>query len=176
MIEARCFRPPTAWLSKGGMLSLYEERSMEEGWCHPRLTSWLRVTQDQSMPDFVWRRAATASGQNHRRGITSAVLLWLSKLRSSQGLAPISLDDQALAARWSTRWPLKVKGFCTCQAKVDKGAVKAADVLALSSGWRSCCVRGLLWTALLRVLIEMSQAQFVFAASADVRRRKVARL
>ena len=47
------------------------------------------------MPDFVWR-AATASGQITEGRITSASAALALKQLRSQGLAPISLDDQAL--------------------------------------------------------------------------------
>lgn len=66
------------------------------------------------MPDFVWR-AATASGQITEGRITSASAALALKQLRSQGLAPISLDDQALGG-----------------ALVDSVAARAKRVLHLS--------------------------------------------
>lgn len=108
------------------------------------------------MPDFVWR-AATASGQITEGRITSAsAALALEQLRS-QGLAPISLDDQALGgALVDSVAAQSEKGFAPVKAKVDKGPVKAADVLALSSELAIMLRAGLALDSALRVLIEMS--------------------
>ena len=82
------------------------------------------------MPDFVWR-AATASGQITEGRITSASAALALKQLRSQGLAPISLDDQALGgALVDSVAAQSEKGFAPVKAKVDKGPVKAADVLA----------------------------------------------
>ena len=108
------------------------------------------------MPDFVWR-AATASGQITEGRITSAsAALALQQLRS-QGLAPISLDDQALGgALVDSVAAQSEKGFAPVKAKVDKGPVKAADVLALSSELAIMLRAGLALDSALRVLLEMS--------------------
>lgn len=108
------------------------------------------------MPDFVWR-AATASGQITEGRITSAnAALALKQLRL-QGLAPISLDDVALGGAPAA--PVAAQpapGFAPVRAKLDKGPVKAADVLALSSELAIMLRAGLALDSALRVLIEMS--------------------
>ena len=108
------------------------------------------------MPDFVWR-AATASGQITEGRITSASAALALKQLRSQGLAPISLDDQALGgALVDSVAAQSEKGFAPVKAKVDKGPVKAADVLALSSELAIMLRAGLALDSALRVLIEMS--------------------
>ena len=108
------------------------------------------------MPDFVWR-AATASGQITEGRITSASAALALKQLRSQGLAPISLDDQALGgALVDSVAAQSEKGFAPVKAKVDKGPVKAADVLALSSELAIMLRAGLALASALRVLIEMS--------------------
>ena len=108
------------------------------------------------MPDFVWR-AATASGQITEGRITSASAALALKQLRSQGLAPISLDDQALGgALVDSVAAQSENGFAPVKAKVDKGPVKAADVLALSSELAIMLRAGLALDSALRVLIEMS--------------------
>ena len=108
------------------------------------------------MPDFVWR-AATASGQITEGRITSASAALALKQLRSQGLAPISLDDQALGgALVDSVAAQSEKGFAPVKAKVDEGPVKAADVLALSSELAIMLRAGLALDSALRVLIEMS--------------------
>ena len=108
------------------------------------------------MPDFVWR-AATASGQITEGRITSASAALALKQLRSQGLAPISLEDQALGgALVDSVAAQSDKGFAPVKAKVDKGPVKAADVLALSSELAIMLRAGLALDSALRVLIEMS--------------------
>ncbi|MCZ8094075.1 MAG: type II secretion system F family protein [Acidovorax sp.] len=108
------------------------------------------------MPDFVWR-AATASGQITEGRITSASAALALKQLRSQGLAPISLDDEALGgALAASVAALPEQGFVPVKAKVDKGPVKAADVLALSSELAIMLRAGLALDSALRVLIEMS--------------------
>ena len=108
------------------------------------------------MPDFVWR-AATASGQITEGRITSASAALALKQLRSQGLAPISLDDQALGgALVDSVAAQSEKGFAPVKAKVDKGPVKTADVLALSSELAIMLRAGLALDSALRVLIEMS--------------------
>ena len=108
------------------------------------------------MPDFVWR-AATASGQITEGRITSASAALALKQLRSQGLAPISLEDQVLGgALVDSVAAQSDKGFALVKAKVDKGPVKAADVLALSSELAIMLRAGLALDSALRVLIEMS--------------------
>ena len=108
------------------------------------------------MPDFVWR-AATASGQITEGRITSASAALALKQLRSQGLAPISLEDQVLGgALVDSVAAQSDKGFAPVKAKVDKGPVKAADVLALSSELAIMLRAGLALDSALRVLIEMS--------------------
>ena len=108
------------------------------------------------MPDFVWR-AATASGQITEGRITSASAALALKQLRSQGLAPISLDDEALGgALAASVAALPEQGFVPAKAKADKGPVKAADVLALSSELAIMLRAGLALDSALRVLIEMS--------------------
>mgnify|MGYP000317154800 CR=1 FL=1 len=108
------------------------------------------------MPDFVWR-AATTSGQITEGRINSAnAALALKQLRS-QGLAPISLDDEALGGALTAPMAGRPEqGFVPVKTKVDKGPVKAADVLALSSELAIMLRAGLALDSALRVLIEMS--------------------
>ena len=108
------------------------------------------------MPDFVWR-AATASGQITEGRITCANAAAALKLLRSQGLAPISLEDEAQGGSLalSATVPPEI-ALASVKPKVDKGPVKSADVLALSSELAIMLRAGLALDSALRVLIEMS--------------------
>ena len=108
------------------------------------------------MPDFVWR-AATASGQITEGRITCANAAAALKLLRSQGLAPISLEDEARGGllALSATVPPEI-ALASVKPKVDKRPVKSADVLALSSELAIMLRAGLALDSALRVLIEMS--------------------
>ena len=108
------------------------------------------------MPDFVWR-AATASGQITEGRITCANAAAALKLLRSQGLAPISLEDEAQGGSLalSATVPPEI-ALASVKPKVDKRPVKSADVLALSSELAIMLRAGLALDSALRVLIEMS--------------------
>ena len=108
------------------------------------------------MPDFVWR-AATASGQITEGRITCANAAAAQKLLRSQGLAPISLEDEAQGGSLalSATVPPEI-ALASVKPKVDKRPVKSADVLALSSELAIMLRAGLALDSALRVLIEMS--------------------
>lgn len=108
------------------------------------------------MPDFSWR-AATASGQVTEGRITSSSAAAALKQLRSQGLSPLSLDEEGSRDSLATFGAAKASaGFVLARTKVDKAPVKAADVLALSSELAIMLRAGLALDNALRVLIEMS--------------------
>ena len=106
------------------------------------------------MPEFVWR-AAAADGQLHegRSEAPAPAALW-QQLRG-RGLTPIRIDEATGAAAAAEAAASAPPGLGR-RTRVDRGPVKPADVLGLTSELAIMLRAGLALDNALRVLIEMS--------------------
>lgn len=112
------------------------------------------------MPEFVWR-AAQASGEVVDGRLDAPSLAQALRQLRERGLTPLSVDDAAgmptvAAASAAALGQPKA-------ARVQKGPVKAADVLALTSELAIMLKAGLALDNALRVLLDMTQKPSVSA-------------
>jgi general secretion pathway protein F len=114
------------------------------------------------MPDFFWR-AAAADGNVVTGSLSAANEVAAIRALRGQGLTPLAVQDAEQAARTGMAQSVQnaapaagAAGFRPAKVRVDRGPVKAKDVLAFTSELAIMLRAGLALDNALRVLIEMS--------------------
>lgn len=115
------------------------------------------------MAEFVWR-AAQASGQVVDGRLEAPSLAQALRQLRERGLTPLSVDDAAgVPGGALTAQAASAASGATKPPRPQKGPVKAADVLAITSELAIMLKAGLALDNALRVLIEMSHKPTVAA-------------
>lgn len=117
-----------------------------------------------AMPEFAWR-AVSASGQTVDGRVSAATPAQAMKQLRDQGLTPLHIEDVASVGALSQvigkAVPRQAAG--RRQARVGKGPVNQADILAFTSELAIMLRAGLALDSSLRVLIDMSHKPSVTA-------------
>lgn len=117
------------------------------------------------MSEFVWR-AADISGKVVDGRLSAASAAAVLKQLRQQGLTPLNIEDAALGSfsPAAAGGAADMSGaLAPAKGRVDKGLVKSADVLALTSELAIMLRAGLALDNALRVLIDMSHKPSVAA-------------